>query len=306
MKKHLCSLLLALLCSGFIFAEDPSASVDMDFLSKAKKETYIEDNSAVAWKNYNSGKQIRDMGRRLGAEVRYQAEVNKAEFPFSSGYPDYKYKAARVYPSSKAGADVIYIGKSARVGTFKNLNRVLSGYIERAYGVSMAQADQIAMKVCYWNTNHYNDKAYFKANFNHRVVEVFENRTKTLGLARSYKYWPGNARIVIPFTIVKEIVPEAAEPVAPEPEPVPEPVPEPQPVVESQPEPEPIQPVYVEPEAEAEPEPVTKPAVKEAEPAAKKAGLFASPLIFIIGGAVLLLIIIIIVIIIVNKKKQED
>ena len=161
------------------------------------------------------------MGRRLGAEAKYQAEVNKSAFPFSSGQPDYKYKASRVFPGKKAGADVIYIGRLSKVCTFKNLNRVISGYIERAYGISMEQADQVALKVCYWNTNHYNDRAYFTKNFEHRVVEVFENRTKNIGLARSYKNWHP-ARIVIPFVLVQEAAPQALEPVAPAPEPEPE------------------------------------------------------------------------------------
>ena len=282
MKKLTFTACLLLLCSVFAFADDAAAAVDMDFLSKAKRETYIEDTSDVSWKNYNTGKQIRDMGRRLGAEVRFQAEENKSPYPFSSGYPDYKYKAARVFPGNKAGADVVYIGRRARVGTFKNLNRVLSGYIEKAYGVSMEDADQIALKVCYWNTNHYNDRAYFRTRFEHRVLEVFENRTKTLGLARSYKNWPGNARVVIPFTIVKEIVPEAVEPVAAEPEPEVEALARPDYSYE-----------YTE---EAEPEPV-RPAVTsntvKKEPAKK--GLFPSPLLFaLLGAAVLLLAVLII------------
>lgn len=284
MKKMTFTTCLLFLSSVFAFADDAAAAVDMDFLSKAKRETYIEDTSDVSWKNYNTGKQIRDMGRRLGAEVRFQAEENKSPYPFSSGYPDYKYKAARVFPGNKAGADVVYIGRRARVGTFKNLNRVLSGYIEKAYGVSMEQADQIALKVCYWNTNHYNDRAYFSTRFEHRVLEVFENRTKTLGLARSYKNWPGNARVVIPFTIVKEIVPEAVEPVAAEPEPE----------VEAPARPD-FSYEYTE-EAEPEPEPV-RPAVTsntvKKEPAKK--GLFQSPLLFaLLGAAVLLLAVLII------------
>ena len=284
MKKIILAACAVFLCSASVFAEDASAAVDMDFLSKAKKETYIEDTSGVSWKNYNTGKQIRDMGRRLGSEVRFQAEENKSPYPFSSGYPDYKYKAARVFPGQKAGADVLYIGRRARVGTFKNLNRVLSGYIEKAYGVSMEDADQIALKVCYWNTNHYNDRSYFRANFEYRVLEVFENRTKTLGLARSYKNWPGNARVVIPFTIVKEIVPEAVEPVAAPAEP------------EAQPDIETDYSYEYIPEKEADPEEVHSPV--KSEPVSQKPvkkGLFESPLLLaILGGAVLLLLVLII------------
>lgn len=262
MKKAFIASFLLVLAAGFVCAASGSASVDMDMLSKATREKYVEDFSHVAWKNFNTGKQIRDMGRRLGAEVRYQAEVNKTDYPFSSGYPDYKYKASRVYGTGKkSGADVLYVGRRARVGTFKNLNRVVSGYIERAYGISMAQADQIALKVCYWNTNHYNDSAYFKKNFDARVSDVFKNRTKRMGLARSYKEWQPT-RIVIPFVLVKEVVPEAVEPAKPKEEPKPvveEKKPEPVAPVEKKPAYEPPKPesrqrpVYVEPEPEPEP-----------------------------------------------------
>src|SRR5574344_594632 len=79
----------------------------------------------------------------------------------------------------------------------------------------MDKADEIAVKVCYWNTNHYDDRAYFKENFQPRVSAVFANRTKIMGLARSYKNWPGKTRLVVPFVLIKESVPEAVEPVQP-------------------------------------------------------------------------------------------
>jgi len=279
--------LVVLLCAamGTLFAAETStAEVDTSLLDKAKAEKYIDNKSPVSWRLFNTGKQIRDMGRKVGAEVRYQAEVNKTEFPFSSGYPAYKYKAARVFPGDKAGADILYIGRLSKVDTFKNLNRVVSGYIEAAYNIPMEKADIIAQKVCYWNTNHYNDRAYFTQNFQHRVVEVFSNRTKIIGLARSYKNWPGKTRIVIPFVLIKETVPEAVEPAAPAPAPAPEPAP----VVTPQPEQAPID--------------------TPDEPA--KAGLFGLPLIaLIIIGIIAVALIALIVFLIkyaVDKKRNNS
>ncbi|MBQ7158802.1 MAG: hypothetical protein IJS09_05195 [Treponema sp.] len=289
MKKIIVlSLFLLTLSAGLAFAADGSASVDMDYLSQAKREKYVEDFSYVSWKNFNTGKQIRDMGRRLGAEVRYQAEVNKTDYPFSSGYPDYKYKASRVYATgSKSGADVVYIGRRARVGTFRNLNRVISGYIERAYGISMAQADQIALKVCYWNTNHYNDNAYFKKNFDPRVSEVFKNRTKSIGLARSYKNWQPS-RVVIPFVLVKEVVPEAKEPEKP---------------VEEKPVIEPPKPVEVRPEPTYEPpKPKPRPEPVYVEPEPEPSFFAKYKWWLILGGAILALIVVIAVI----KGRSRD
>lgn len=280
-KKNsiICALLVA--AAGFVFAEEvATAKIDTDVLNKATVETYINDKSPVSWKNFNSAEQIRNMGRRLGAEVKYQAEVNKAKYPFSSGSPDYKYKAARVYASGdKAGADIIYVGKRSRVNTIDNLRRVVAGYIERAYDVTADQADEIAVKVCYWNTNHYEDKAYFKENFDVRVREVFTNRTKIIGLARSYKNWPGKTRIVIPFVLVKESAPAAVEPA-------------PAPVKE------------VEAPAST---PAPAPKQTPAETPAKEAKSGFSPLTLgiLIGGIALLIALIVVLIIIAKKKKNE-
>jgi hypothetical protein len=204
-------MLLCAVAGFYGFAAD-SVELDTSLLDKAYAETYIDNKSAVSWKDYDSGKQIRDMGRRLGSEIKYQEQVNKAVSPYASGFPALKYKVVRIYPGEKAGADVLYIAKNAEVNTIKNLRRIVSGYIEKAYDIPMDKADTIAIKVCYWNTNHYNDLAFFRSTFQGRVLDVFANRTKIMGLARSYKNWPGKTRLVIPFVLIKEVVPQAVEP----------------------------------------------------------------------------------------------
>ena len=279
-KKITIAAVLLLVVSGMIFAaETETVKIDTDVLDKAYAETYINDKSPVSWKNYSSGKQIRDMGRRLGAEIKYQADVNKTDFPYSSGSPDFKYRAARIFPGNKEGADVIYINKNARVNTIQNMRRVVSGYIEAAYGVTMEQADEIAEKVCYWNTNHYNERSYFTDNFQHRVVEVFSNKTKIVGLARSYKNWPGKTRIVIPFKLIQETAPDAVEPQEPTKEvETPAPAPEPTPA----------------------PEPAPAPAPEA------KAGLspIAIALLVLLGIAIIVLIVCLVVM--ANKKKKNE
>ena len=79
-------------------------------------------------------------------------------------------------------------------------NRIeISGYIEAAYGLPLNEADTVAQKVCWWNTNHYDDRNYFTKHFNARILESFSDETAVIGLADSYKNWAGHARIVIPF-----------------------------------------------------------------------------------------------------------
>lgn len=190
-----------------------AVEIDTKLLNEAKKVRFIEDKSPVSRLEYSTGKQIRDTGRTLGKEIRHQEQAQKKTHPYVNGAPSYKYKAMRVYASdTKAGADVIYISKSAGVSTTNGLFRIVSGYIEAAYDIPMEQADKIAVKVCWWNNNHYDENDYFAANFNPEVLAAFSNETAVTGLAASYKYWPGKTRIVIPFVFVKQEVPAAVEP----------------------------------------------------------------------------------------------
>ena len=270
-KKALMSLVLAA-AAGMLFAVD----IDTSLLDGAKKVRYIEDKSPVSWRNFNTGKQVRDMGRLLGKGIRYQEQTEKSAAPYVSGAPSYKYRAMRIYSSDDmAGADVLFIGKNARVGTTKCLFRVVSGYIEKAYDIPMAQADEIAKKICWWNNNHYQEKDYFQAHFNPKVLEAFSDKTDVIGLAASYKYWPGKTRIIIPFAFVKEAAPAAEEPA---------------PVVET--------PAPVQEEA---------PAVTEPAPAPAKTGMpMAYKILFgVLIAAVILLVILLLKVIRDMKKSHE-
>lgn len=292
LRKFLICLLYCA-TAGLLFPEE-TVKIDIALLDKAPIVKYTENRSPVSWNNFNSGKQIRDMGRKLGAEIRYQEQIKKAESPYTSGYPSYKYRAVRIYPDKRAGADVVYIGKYSKVDTFRNLTRIISGYIEEAYGIPMEKADSIAAKICYWNTNHYNDKNYFRVNFEVRIREVFNNRTSNIGLAKSYKNWPGKTRIVIPFKMIKEAVPEVAEPVQPKVEPPPEPAKEPQPAV--------IQPTVVQPNLQ--PETDTAPE-QDTDTGITSLPLFVLVLIGIAAAALIVLIIFLIKILI-NKLRRQD
>jgi len=190
-----------------------AVEIDTALLDTARKVRYIEDRSPVPSSQYNTGKQIRDTGRLLGAAVLYQENVQKNPRPFADGAPSHKYAVIRVYSSpNMPGADVLYIANNAGVTTTKALFRIVSGYIERAYGIPMQQADRTAEKVCWWNNNHYEDRGYFSARFNPAVLSAFSDKTTVVGLAASWKHWAGKTRIVIPFVPVQEQAPSADEP----------------------------------------------------------------------------------------------
>ncbi|MCK9170570.1 MAG: hypothetical protein M0P01_09165 [Treponema sp.] len=210
MSKKLTLGLLLAFAAPVLFAVE----IDTALLNTAKKVQYIEDKTSVSRRFYNTDKQIRDMGRTLGKSIQYQEQILKNPNPYEDGTPSYKYMALRIYSSNdKAGADIIYIGKSANVTTSGCLFRIISGYIEKAYDIPMKQADIIAEKVCWWNNNHYEDKNYFVTNFNSKVLDAFSDRTSVIGLAASWKYWPGRTRIIIPFVLFQKENSSVREPV---------------------------------------------------------------------------------------------
>ena len=196
MIKKLFVIVSVLISATSLFA----VQIDTALLDTATRPDYMEDTSPVPKNEFNSAKQIRDMGRRLGGSIRRQDERQKNGEPYASGAPSKKYRAHRI-PSSTSlpGADIIYIAPNAKIGTIKALAFIVSGYIEAAYGLPLSEADAVAQKVCWWNTNHYDDRNYFTKHFNSRLLESFSDETAVIGLADSYKNWAGHARIVIPF-----------------------------------------------------------------------------------------------------------
>ena len=196
MLKKLSVIVSVLISVSCLFA----VQIDTALLDTATRPDYIEDTSPVPKNEFNTAKQIRDMGRRLGGSIKRQDAQHKNGELYASGAPSKKYRARRVLSSdSLPGADIIYIAPSAKVGTVKALAFIVSGYIEAAYGLSGNEADAVAQKVCWWNTNRYDDRNYFTKHFNARILDSFSDETAVIGLADSYKNWAGHARIVIPF-----------------------------------------------------------------------------------------------------------
>ncbi|MBQ9494434.1 MAG: hypothetical protein IJR50_02200 [Treponema sp.] len=204
----------SLLVLSLFFAMGAAFTVEIDtaLLGTAHRVAYIEDMSPVSPDEYNTAEQIRNMGRRLGQALRTMESAQKSmpETLYANGAPSRKYQAIRVYESEMlAGADVLYIAPNATVGTAKALFLIVSGYIETAYAIPTARADALAQQVCWWNTNHYDERTYFTGRFNARVLDAFANETAVIGLADSYKNWAGHARIVIPFVKTRKVAQDA-------------------------------------------------------------------------------------------------
>jgi hypothetical protein len=110
-----------------------------------------------------------------------------------------KYSALRVQDpaSSKLGADVLILGEKAGVDTIRNLNWIVAGYLEKAFGYSFDNALLLADFVTRYNAVYRGKVEYFQKNYVPALANLLT--PEDAGLALSYKDWPGKTRLVIPL-----------------------------------------------------------------------------------------------------------
>jgi len=110
-----------------------------------------------------------------------------------------KYAATRYIGEEEKGfdADVIFLLKNARVNHTKNIARILQGYLGTHFGYSRKDGRFLGMMVVYYNGLHRGDAEFFKGRLKSDIVDQLE--TGKIGLALSYKEWPGNSSIIIPI-----------------------------------------------------------------------------------------------------------
>lgn len=239
MKKFVLALGLTVLFSFGVTAQE-STNLDEDFVKNSSSAaSYEEWTGGYAPNEINTAVQIMDIGRRLGNGIRYQEKVQNDPNPYNKGNPAYKYSSARIYGGSKRGADVFLIGHTATVDTIKCLKLIIRGYLETAFSYSPEQSRILAEKICYWNTNNYENHDYFDSTFEASVKSVFDGRYERIGLSSSYKDWKGSI-LVIPHVLTGNASYEPSEPAeetqTPEVDAMEEPefVPEPEPYTEEE------------------------------------------------------------------------
>ena len=206
MKKLLFAIGLVSLVTFFANAQE-KIDIDTDFVADSNRTSYEEWTGGYSPEEINTASEIMDIGRRLGRGIKYQESVQNDPNPFNKGNPAYKYSAARVYGSEKRGADVILIGHTATVDTVKCLKLIIRGYLESAFAYNTEDSKRLAEKICYWNTNNFDNKSYFDSNFESAVSSVFEGRFEHVGLSSSYKEWKGTI-LVIPH--ISDYVPSVS------------------------------------------------------------------------------------------------
>lgn len=139
---------------------------------------------------FDTADEIRGIGRALGRVMTDQAE---AEY-FA------RYRTFRVVGDSeepRLAADIFEILPQARVDHINNIRRILAGYLEDAWGYSGADANLLARFITIYNAVHRGSMNIFQERYRSAVVNALDG--DRVGLALSFRQWPGQTQIVVPI-----------------------------------------------------------------------------------------------------------
>lgn len=134
---------------------------------------------------------IQGIGTDLGRQIR-EAGASEADY-------GRKYHILRIHDPSASllSADLLILEAGAGVDHIRNLNWIVSAYLQAAFSYSLTDADLLAGFVTRYNAFYRGKMDYFRAQY---IPAVGANLTaENAGLALSYADWPGKTRIVIPL-----------------------------------------------------------------------------------------------------------
>lgn len=195
MKKSVCGFFLAL-----AFAAGLSA------LEVNRPELEVSgDADAIQFENYggphaviDSAAAIVNIGTELGLEVAQSLEE------FVSVRPGAKYSlihAVDLSVAEKLDADILILNSNAGVDHIKNLRRIITGYLQAAYGYETADAEVIATFITVYNAVYRKDIGTFEERYKQVVLDnITEDK---VGLSTNWADWAGNTEIVIPLNDVQ-------------------------------------------------------------------------------------------------------
>lgn len=183
---------VGVLCALSAFA----IKVDEKELEEADARTPISFESYNKSSKHDSTlDQIKSIGRKLGLPISKDRDIN-----IEVG-DKRRYSIAHSLDkddSDGMDADIIEFGEDSKIDNIKNVRRVISAYLSSAYDYSEADGDTIAILVTVYNGLYRGNINFFNSKYK-KVVNQHLTKEK-VGLALSYKEWPGKTQIVIPLS----------------------------------------------------------------------------------------------------------
>ncbi len=161
--------------------------VDTEELQSALKEGIVFENYEGVPEKIETVSQIRSIGTALAGDGGRT----------STG----KYTVIRAAdPSTPIGldADIFILEPAASVDHIRNLRWIIGSYLESQYGYGRADADLLAQFITIYNAVYRKNLSYFNDRYKPVVLSYLD--PAKVGLARTYKEWPGKTQMLIPLS----------------------------------------------------------------------------------------------------------
>ena len=195
MKKSICGLLISLaFAAGLPALEvnrpelEVSGSIDsVQFENYGGPHAVIDSAAAIV----NIGTEL---GREAAADIENFAVIR----------PGAKYSlihAVDLSTTEKLDADILVLNRNAGVDHIKNLRRIITGYLQAAYGYETDDAEVIATFITVYNAVYRKDIGMFEERYKQVVLDNVT--ADKVGLSTNWADWAGNSQIVIPLNDVQ-------------------------------------------------------------------------------------------------------
>jgi predicted nucleic acid-binding Zn-ribbon protein len=104
----------------------------------------------------------------------------------------------RIEPAgNKLGGDIFSFDDSTDIGHINTIQRIIAGYIQVAYQYKEEDALFLAKFIIYYNAINRRKIEYINKKYNNEINNVIN--PKDVGIANSYKEWPGHTQIILPI-----------------------------------------------------------------------------------------------------------
>lgn len=187
MRRGLIGLLI--LVSALAFAID----VDEDELQELGTRDIEFVNYSGPYERVDSIEEIVGIGRSLADGIDIEAGLS--DFVFNGKY-EIIHAVDRELDEG-LDADIFIPLETARIDHIDNLRRIISGFLQEAYGYDPADADLLARWTTIYNAVVRGEMEFFEERYKPVVTDNLS--AATAGLSRRYDEWPGQSRVVIPL-----------------------------------------------------------------------------------------------------------
>jgi hypothetical protein len=182
-----------LLLPGFLSAQN---GVNRDELNTANGTVDFENNVNQP-DTVNTRDEIRQIGTVLADGIQDEQGERRRNVRIG---PQDRYSMIEAIGRGNEGglsADIIELGGNAGVDHIRNLRTIISGFLENSYNYTREEADELAVLVTVYNAVNRKNITRFTEKYRKSVAARLDKNR--VGLAVSFREWPGKTQIVIPL-----------------------------------------------------------------------------------------------------------